>query len=469
MSPAKAVLILDEQSVASSRGVTFHLNPATKHPENPVMLPGEPHEWDSLQVSWPGAVIYSPAERKFRCWYAGFDAIQSPGRVWRTGYAESDDGVNWRKPKLGQVEFLGMPTNQLKPETNPAFMSAAFENPIPGAPPSQRFGSYWIETRVITDDAGTQKNLWAKTLYWSPDGVTWSRGDIAYGEKLRAPFLDISQLLYDPGDPDPSMRWKAYGQSLLPDPGSTGPFGVRKIGLACGADVTKVQDAEDLIVLAPEPGIDEEIHFAAVQKFGGTYMMLFESDRFSRNPIHGDLRIAVSSDGRNFRRVHTRSPLVATGPKGTWDENLLVTHSAGMQVVGDEVYIHYFGCPNIYNSWPAQYAKTAERRGSMFAPVYLGLATLPLDRFGYAAGEGSVATHPIEVGANGLWVNADGDGVTVSAMRGDGSRVARGTLGRERARRVYRPVVWSDGSLPGGLYALELRLTASDRLYSVAC
>ncbi len=83
----KIRLIFDEQSVAASRGVTFHLNAATKHPENPVMLPGEPHQWDSLQVGWPGTVLYSPRDRKFRCWYSGLDVLQTPDRAWHTGYA----------------------------------------------------------------------------------------------------------------------------------------------------------------------------------------------------------------------------------------------------------------------------------------------------------------------------------------------------------------------------------------------
>ena len=53
-------LILDESSVASHEGVTFHLNQATKHPGNPALMPGVPGEWDSLQVSWPGTVLYDP-------------------------------------------------------------------------------------------------------------------------------------------------------------------------------------------------------------------------------------------------------------------------------------------------------------------------------------------------------------------------------------------------------------------------
>ena len=103
----KAHLIIDDKSVMSHESVSFKLNPAAKHPENPVMLPGEPHQWDSLQVSWPATVLYSAKDKKFRCRVSGFDCLQAPDRFWKPGYAESEDGIHWTKPNLGQVEFLG--------------------------------------------------------------------------------------------------------------------------------------------------------------------------------------------------------------------------------------------------------------------------------------------------------------------------------------------------------------------------
>src|ERR1051326_4732676 len=167
-------LIFDEKSVADSRGVTFHLNPAAKHPENPVMLPGEPHHWDSLCVSWPGTVLYSPRDKKFRCWYLAMDIVQVPGRTWHTGYAESDDGILWTKPNLGQVEFLGKPTNQIANDWKAYFLSLVFENPLPDAPPSRRFGGFWTCFRFGGAVDDWSKSLWRKDLAWSPDGIHWT-------------------------------------------------------------------------------------------------------------------------------------------------------------------------------------------------------------------------------------------------------------------------------------------------------
>jgi hypothetical protein len=153
---------------------------------------------------------------------------------------------------------------------------------------------------------------------------------------------------------------------------------------------------------------------------------------------------------------------VTTGPKGTWDENLLVTTSYAMLEVGDEVRIYYFGCPNVFRNWPGGFGP-AHRRGSRFYSTYLGLATLPVDRYGYAQGAGAVTTHPIDLRDGELWLNADGPDLQIKA--GD----ATGTLGPQRRRTVYRKVIWSAGP-PHGRHRVEIALSSeSDRLYSVAC
>lgn len=456
-------LILDETSVASAERVTFHLNPATKHSENPVLLPGEPHQWDSLQVSWPATVLYSPSDRKFRCWYAGLDCIQTPERRWEMGYAESDDGVHWVKPELGQVSFLDKSTNRIQASWNPLFMSLAFENPLSDAPSSQRFGAYWTEW-----DWSPEASRWSKSLAWSPDGVQWTRHATTYKTDDRVSLHDICCLLYDEAEPDPAYRVKGYSQLYHDTPhpltGATGKATVRHVGMVHGASFDAVQPAPNPVILSPEDGIDEEIHLVSVSKVGNSYLMLFESDNFSKNPIHGDLKLAVSSDGRKFRRIHPRQPFVTTGPKGSWDENLLVTTSYSMQPVGDEIYIYYIGAPYLYNSWPAQYAVDPARRGAMFAPTYLGVATLPRDRYAYVAGPGRVITHPFDAPIGDLWLNIDGD-AQVAALDKSGNIVSEGIPGEERKHTVYRKVRWNSSA--SGAVQFRIALGSDTSLYSL--
>jgi hypothetical protein len=447
-------LIFDEQSVESHQGVSFHLNRATKHPENPVLLPGAPHQWDSLQVAWPATVLYSPSDKKFRCWYTGLDVVQSPERRFQFGYAESDDGVHWIKPALGQVLFLDRPTNQIKVDWNGRVLSFVFENPAHDES-ERRFGSLWLEGRSPK----------VKGLAYSPDGARWTRDATVYVPTKGLQSQDISQIIHDPEETDAEFRIKCYSQIYVPQRSASGRQ-VRGIGLVHGSDIHHLHDAVDRLMMAPQEGIDEEVHFSTVRKVGGIFLMLFESDRFSTIPMLGDLKLAVSSDGRKFRRVHPHSPLVATGQKGMWDENLLVTTTSAMQEVGDEVYIFYIGCPNLFNAWPGTYAVTPTRRGSYFAPTYMGLATLPRDRYAYAKGLGILTTNPADSGPDGPWLNVDGDVREIAAISESGGIVARGHMSEERHQSVYRKIVWKHRR-PASTIRLRITLGSEAKLYSI--
>lgn len=448
-------LIIDEQSVIKHEGVSFHLNPAVKHPDNPVLLPGEPHQWDSLQVSWPATVLYDQSEHKFKCWYSGFDCIQSPDRSWKPGYAESEDGIHWTKPNLGQVEFLGSDTNRIEVDWKYTILSCVFENPDVSS--DAKYASLWTE---MNDEGAYQKGL-----AYSSDGLHWHRAATPYKglPNDRPSFQDISQLLYDPDEPNADLRIKGYTQ-LITDRKYDSRANVRHIGTVTGSEIEKLEDSGSNPALSPEQGIDEELHFATVRKIGGLYVMLYESGNFSRNPIHSDIKLAVSTNGLNFRRTHKTTPVIDTGPKGFWDENLIVTTTSAMQEIDNKLYIFYIGCPGIYNSWPPPYMYGPERRGSMFAPAYMGLAMLPKDRYAYAKGPGSVC---IEVETlDELCLNADGNGIEVTACtEPDGTRF-KGMLPNQMYSDIYRKVIW-ETKPPAGRATVEIFLENNCSLYSV--
>jgi hypothetical protein len=469
-------LILDEQSVDTSSGVRFHLNQATKYPDNPVLDPGRPEEWDSLQIYWPGTVLYDGRERIFRCWYTGMDATQSSPRKWHFGYAESHDGVDWRKPDLGQVQHRGRGTNRLGgPGLEHVLrVSAVVEDPNPPSV-SERFVALTI------DEVDGAKDTWRKRLAYSPDGIIWDWNGPTAWEPYYPPdhiVYDISQLLVDPTEADPDLRVKAYSQAQFwgddVDAPPTKPSVwdpshrfVRCIGFLGGSTFETLTEREHSLALAPDPSLDDELHMAGVQRVGDVYVMLFESDRFRSDPLHGDLRLAVSSDGMRFRRIHPTSSVVPTGGRGTWDENIIVTTSAGMVHFGDEVRIYYFGCSRVFRAWPVEYSVTPKLRASFYYPASIGLATLPRDRYAFATGPGTLTTHPIVISDGGLWLNAHGDGFTVTVIGGgpDGNDIV-GRLTNERLQTVYRRVAFDMDPVPGS-HHLRVELPAAGRLYSI--
>jgi hypothetical protein len=459
--------LIDEQSVTQSRDVTFHLNPATKHPQNPVLPAGGPNEWDSLQTCWPGTVLYDEEDGIFRCWYSGLGAVQAErnsNMPWQPGYAESKDGIHWTKPALGFHTYRSQPTNILGRDWNGYAMSFVMRNPNP-QDTRRRFLSFW------KDEATFAERHAPRTLASSADGKFWRREKVAYREPPpRHQMQDFSQVLYEPDASDESSRYLAYSQYW--DKRSWDERIVRQIGHHHGPALDQLVDADPPIILAPEVGIDEELHFGSVYRSGQNYFMLFESDRFSEKPMSGDLRLAVSANGHDFRRVHKHKPVVALGAKNEWDSRLLVTTTSAIQVVGDEIWIYYFG-----NSWPGNWPPGyvhSEPRASLIYPAHLGVAILPRDRFAYAAGPGVLTVESLtltaEPGIPGdvcrdVWVNADGNGLIIEAVGAAGEVVARGDLSDQRRETVYRKVAWNN-SLTNA-FQLRIALQAGAKLYSI--
>jgi predicted GH43/DUF377 family glycosyl hydrolase len=68
----------------------------TKHPQNPVLTPGQTNEWDDWAVA--GANV-SYENGTFKMWYTGIYHEQLDAFNWRNefGYATSSDGVRWTK------------------------------------------------------------------------------------------------------------------------------------------------------------------------------------------------------------------------------------------------------------------------------------------------------------------------------------------------------------------------------------
>ena len=70
-----------------------------KHPDNPVLDPGESGTWDDYHVDSP-TVLFNGTE--YQMWYKG-----STGSTWRIGYAISADGIVWVKHPDNPVLDLG--------------------------------------------------------------------------------------------------------------------------------------------------------------------------------------------------------------------------------------------------------------------------------------------------------------------------------------------------------------------------
>ncbi len=117
-------LFIDDFLISKMTGLKRTLHQPTDYENNPVIIPERP--WEHRRIIY-GSVYYFEKEKKFKCWYLAANIYDSrPGaRGYRKEhhvplheaaficYAESDDGIRWRKPNLGIHEFRGSKDNNI--------------------------------------------------------------------------------------------------------------------------------------------------------------------------------------------------------------------------------------------------------------------------------------------------------------------------------------------------------------------
>ena len=104
-------LFVDDVEISHRERVSRFINRPRKRAD-PVLVADQPWEGDRAQA-W-GSVIQEP-DGLLRMWYFSFNTERRPDRLDCGGYAyaESRDGIHWKKPALRVVEFRGSKENNL--------------------------------------------------------------------------------------------------------------------------------------------------------------------------------------------------------------------------------------------------------------------------------------------------------------------------------------------------------------------
>ncbi|MEX2577983.1 MAG: hypothetical protein WD342_02905 [Verrucomicrobiales bacterium] len=155
-------------------------------------------------------------------------------------YAESDDGIHWRKPELGLVEFEGSAANNivLAPETFGEVKSdpghpAVFKDENPDCPPEARYKAIIRASKP-----------YGLLLFQSPDGLNWS---LAHPEPVITEGAFDSQNLafFDPVLGAYRAYWRVFSAGGT-DAENWKPKGVRAIRTAVSEDLVHWEPWKDL-------------------------------------------------------------------------------------------------------------------------------------------------------------------------------------------------------------------------------
>jgi hypothetical protein len=174
---SRTQLFCDDFLIESKEGVRHKLHqPQKANDGQPVLLLDQP--WEEIGTPILGTVIRDRGQ--FQLWYRG-GGSGPRGGVWC--YAQSDDGLAWKKPSLGLLEHDGNRDNNIyvvgQPQAFTPFVDPNEDDP------TRRYKSAINSVRIDT------------ALASSPDGIRWT--PYRNGAAITGRASDtISQVLWDP-------------------------------------------------------------------------------------------------------------------------------------------------------------------------------------------------------------------------------------------------------------------------------
>ena len=341
-------LFLDDLHIATMDGLTRRAHPAQRHPANPVLAREHPWEQSRLQ-SYGRSIIYDPEASKFRMYYIAsahdgthprihLNGRTLPGITTLPAYAESDDGVNWVKPMLGQCAIDDIAdTNVLDVTRGQSFEAGVLHDPHdPDAsrryklffwdqkaqldPPGTREFENWGRNCVmhVRDDSGKIIHSepytdWGIEVAFSPDAIHWTR--YADGPVLRC-YSDTGQSVHF----DTSLgKYVAFGRFNLTELSTGAEFYIgRSVARITSDDFIHWSDPQLVLTADHEDPDHLQINSMPVDIYEGVYIGMMETFEDGASHHASSVQLATSRDGVRWTRVADRFRFLDPAP-GEWD------------------------------------------------------------------------------------------------------------------------------------------------------
>jgi hypothetical protein len=350
-------LLLDDHLVEDRWALERVLHKPEKFPRNPVLVRDKP---------WEGDVAYRPCViadgGRYRMWYQCFSFTNyhgAGGPPYYLGYAESDDGYQWHKPKLDVCPgYEG--SNIIYTGTHYARLQGVqvWRDDVDTAP--RRYKMICVERSPSVDGvlaSGVHMCISADGLQWSLDG---------------APLLDYHSDCHNHVVRDAARdRWLLYCRPIVmsavgrryPRFQEGGRHTRRRVSVATSPDLRTWSYPRT--TLLPDEVEPNDIDSCSVFRWNSHFLMLYasmEGDETGTN----EGRLASSADGLRWHRFHSGDSFLPRGATGQWDGGQVIPADGPLRQ-GDQMLFYYSGF--------SQPQYDPSRMGGV------GLATLRADQF----------------------------------------------------------------------------------------
>ena len=336
-------LFFDYAEIETISRFRRELQKPKKHAANPLFIADQP--WENGNMQLYGSVVKAPG-RPFQLWYS---VVHRPFAMFMA-YAESEDGIAWRKPLFDIFEYEGHKTNIV--------FTADPHGPA-----------------VIYDEADSREDWKYKMMcgaapskaicaYRSPDGINWT------------PVRRFPVISTNPDCPMALFR--------TPD----GRFAAHHRLAGFGRRVFRSESwdflywsGEPRMIMEPDAGDPPQIQFYGMGATSyGSYeigtLWIYHTDPADTGwgKMHGyqEAELTYARQGYAWHRAAQGTPFIPHGEPGSWEQGNLQCASAPV-FLGNEIRYYYAGTTMFHqSSWELQ-------------PQTAGLGTASLRPDGFVA------------------------------------------------------------------------------------
>lgn len=376
----------------------------------------------------------------FRAWYRCTpEADTNSTAKSLTAYAESDDGIAWRKPSLGLVEFRGSTDNNLVSDDPDLVNFAPFKDG--DAPPGERYKAIGRRGKIFTAV--------------SPDGLGWTKRPEPV--QTEGPFDSHNIAFRDPW----TGRYLMYARGIraqgVAGHGAEVDFkgGVRWIRRAESADFVHWSPLENIATA------DETLEHlytnscVPYQRSEGLYLMFPSRFVNGRSPTPdwpypgvSDAVLMSSRNSADFDRTFKEAWVRPGLDPDNWHERSVYIMRGILDTGPDELSLY------MSDHWrlPSNTIRRLSLRKDGFASLQAGY------------GGGEALTRPLVFEGDELRLNLStgaAGGVRVEVQDEDGHALpglALADCAEVFADETDRPVRWTSGAALGALAGRPLRL-----------
>ena len=359
--------------------------PLSRHSNNPVME--RKFEWESIGPM-PSTVLRDPDDKLLKMWYTVWDEHNYNNNLpfsYNVCYAESEDGLDWKRPMLGVFDYRGSLENNCVRLGR--FKSQNIDIEL-AHPRFSEFGKY---VAIHNDKGGL-------FLTGSDDGKIFNyrppANVVAYHSDTHNNFV------YD----EVHDRWLMFlrpqafaGAGIKYNPPRNGEpkVGRRRVSVRESKDLHDWSSTHTVLV----PEEDDPDYFYGMTVFRRGDLFIGMLQRYSSETNEIVMELAWSGDGLTWHRLPVREDglWLDVGPNGSWDAGMVATVDRPV-TMDDELWFYYGG-----------HHKTHQYTDSISA---VGIGVTKRDRlFGVEglSNDGRLLTRPIPVTGN-LWINAEAAG-----------------------------------------------------------